>query len=90
MQSHLGELILGILASAFFTLIWRRLDFIDGRIASFQTEVNGRIGETNGRIATFQAEVNGHFATIEAELRYFHGETGKTEGRLDELSKRIS
>jgi hypothetical protein len=39
MSSHTGEIILGLLGSAFFVLLWRRLDAIDRRIDKIETRL---------------------------------------------------
>jgi len=42
-----------------------------------------------GEIAELRREMLARFDSVDAELRFFHGETGKLAGRIDELSRRI-
>jgi len=60
MSSHTGEIILGLLGTAFFTLIWRRLDAIDKRMGTIETDMkhfysitgklDGRVDEISSRV----------------------------------------
>lgn len=52
-MSHIGEIILGVLMSAFFALLWRRLDSIDRRldlIQKDQREFYGTTQKLEGRV----------------------------------------
>jgi hypothetical protein len=52
-MSHAGEVVLGLLGSAFFTLLWRRLDKIDTRlekIGDIVMEVKGRMDEISKHV----------------------------------------
>jgi hypothetical protein len=51
--SHAGEVILGLLGTAFFTLLWRRLDRIDARlekVGDAVMEVKGRMDEISRHV----------------------------------------
>jgi hypothetical protein len=84
MQTHLDAIFLGLLASAFFTLIWRRLDSTDKALASVQVDIKGlptmrefdRLDKTLG--------------VIQTDLKQFYKDSGKIEGRVDELSGRVT
>ena len=51
--SHTGEIILGLLGTAFFTLLWKRLDRIDARlekVGDTVMEVKGRMDEISKHV----------------------------------------
>ena len=52
-MSHAGEVVLGLLGTAFFTLLWRRLDRIDARlekVGDVVMEVKGRMDEISKHV----------------------------------------
>lgn len=52
-MSHTGEIILGLLGTAFFTLLWRRMDRIDSRlerIGDTLYELKGRMDEISKHV----------------------------------------
>ena len=68
-------------------ILFNRSDLKDLR-----SELRGEIKESRGEIKTLRDEVNrrfddviGRFDAVDAELRYFHGTTGRLEGRIQSL-----
>lgn len=52
-MSHAGEVILGLLGSAFFTLLWRRMDKTDSRLDRIEarlTQLGDELHEMKGRM----------------------------------------
>lgn len=49
-MSHVGEIILGLLGSGFFTLLWRRLDKVDARLDQIDKEAESRFIRVEGRL----------------------------------------
>ena len=46
------------------------------------------VKELRGEIKDLRGEMLRRFDAIDAELRYFHGVTGKLEGRIESVEKR--
>jgi hypothetical protein len=44
--------------------------------------------ELKAEIRELRSEMNARFDRVDAELRYFHGVTGKLDGRIEALEKR--
>ena len=61
-------------------ILFNRSDLKDLR-----SELKGEIKEMRGEIKNLRDEVNRRFDAVDAELRYFHGTTGKLEGRIQSL-----
>jgi hypothetical protein len=48
------------------------------------------VKEVRGEMKELRGEMNARFNAVDAELRYFHGYTGKLEGRIEAMEKRQS
>jgi hypothetical protein len=73
--SHIDSIVLGLLLTAFFGLLWRRFDKMVGKEEFSQLDRRvGRIEDT--------------LTVISADLRQFYSVTGELKGRLDTLEKR--
>jgi hypothetical protein len=55
-----------------------------------RAEVKELRTEVLSQIKELRSEMNARFNAVDAELRYFHGYTGKLEGRIEALEKRPS
>ena len=51
-------------------------------------DVRGEIKDVRGEIKELRGEINARFNAVDAELRYFHGVTGKLDGRIEALEKK--
>lgn len=58
-MSHTGEVILGLLGTAFFTLLWRRLDSIDKRLERMETRLE-KVGDTVMEVKGRMDEISKH------------------------------
>ncbi len=60
-------------------------------LKELRSEMKTQIGELRAEmksdIVELRSEMNARFDRVDAELRYFHGLTGKLEGRIDALEK---
>ncbi len=74
MSSHIDAIVLGLLGSAFFTLLWWKFDSIDRRLDSIDRRMD-KIDVTTG--------------LIQKDMTQFYGVTQKLEGRVDEISHRV-
>ena len=63
------------------TELHRLNDKIDREGDSVRSDLRGEIRELRG-------EMNRRFDAVDAELHYFHGFTGKLDGRVEALEKR--
>jgi hypothetical protein len=79
-MNHLDSIALGLLASAFFTLIWRRMDSTDKLVASMVTK-----DEFNRAID----RIDKTLVVIQADMKQFYKDSGEIKGRVDEISHRI-
>jgi hypothetical protein len=65
---------------------------MQGQMKDLRTELRSDFRElrteVRQEIAELRGEMNARFDAIDAELRYFHGVTGKLDGRVDALEKR--
>lgn len=51
-------------------------------------DVRSEIKDVRGEIKELRGEMNVRFNAVDAELRYFHGLTGKLDGRIEALEKK--
>ncbi len=56
--------------------------------ADMKADMRELRSEMKSEIAELRSEMNARFDRVDAELRYFHGLTGKLEGRIDAIEKR--
>ena len=52
-----------------------------------RTEMQGLRAELKADMKDLRSEMNGRFDRVDAELRYFHGLTGKLDARVEALEK---
>ena len=57
-------------------------------IQGLRNEISGLRSEFKADIRDLRSEMNSRFDRVDAELRYFHGVTGKLDGRIEALEKR--
>jgi uncharacterized protein YoxC len=82
-MNHISEIILGalitilgVMTTAFFNLLWRRLDSIDKTIAAMQVDLKQTVTK-----ADFTKAIDKLDATL--------SDSKKLEGRVEEISKRV-
>jgi hypothetical protein len=75
--------LIAILAGLFFN----RTDMNNLRSDSKADSLSLR-NELKSEIKELRSEMNARFDRVDAELRYFHGVTGKLDGRIEALEKR--
>jgi tetrahydromethanopterin S-methyltransferase subunit G len=49
-MNQIGFWILGVLSTAFFTLLWRRLDTIEKKVDAVDTKLSGRIDSIDAKL----------------------------------------
>jgi hypothetical protein len=76
--NHIGEIILGVLVSAFFTLLWLRFNDVDKKIDRMDDRTDKRLAAIDNRLDL-----------IQKDQTQFYGITQKLEGRVDEISSRV-
>ena len=71
-------------------ILFNRNDFNKLRddLRSDIKEVRSEMKDVRSEMNEFRTEVRARFDIVDAELRYFHGFTGKLEGRVDAIEKR--
>jgi hypothetical protein len=79
-MNHVGEIILGLLGSSLFTLLWLKLGTSERRLERIETTMVtkddlGRIDKT--------------LMVIQGDLKQFYKDSGEIKGRVDELSRRV-
>jgi hypothetical protein len=74
-----GIPLLAILAG----ILFNRNDF-----TKLRDDLKSDIKDVRSEMKDFRTEVRARFDMVDAELRYFHGATGKLEGRVDAIEKR--
>jgi GTPase len=57
-------------------------------LKDFRAEMNAKFDKVDDRFERMQAQMDRRFDAIDAELRYFHGVTGKLDGRIEAIEKR--
>ena len=60
-------------------------------VKDLRGEIKGVLAEikdVRAEIKELRGEMNARFNAVDAELRYFHGTTGKLDGRVEALEKR--
>ncbi len=57
-------------------------------VKELRSEGLSQIKELRSEMNVLRSEMNARFNAVDAELRYFHGYTGKLEGRIEALEKR--
>jgi len=53
-----------------------------------RSEMQSLRSELRSDVKELRSEMNARFDRVDAELRYFHGVTGKLDGRIEALEKR--
>lgn len=70
MINHFGEIVLGLIGTSFFTLLWKRLDSIDLRFVEIRADIR---------------DVGTRVERIQTDLSSFNRELGVHDRRLDEI-----
>jgi hypothetical protein len=81
LSSHIDAIVLGALATAFFSLLWRKFDAIDRRFDL----VDKRFDAVDKRFNRIEDKLD----LIQRDMSDFNGITKKLEGRVDEISQRV-
>jgi septal ring factor EnvC (AmiA/AmiB activator) len=77
LANHIGEFILGILGTAFFTLLWKRLDTLDRDIRDVRSELHRAVATLEKDIQDLRNQIT-HF--VDVHLNH--------EGRISTVEER--
>jgi 4-hydroxybenzoate polyprenyltransferase len=82
MNNNASTLLLGLLMTAFFTMLWKLVNGVEDRLGT-------RINEVKTDLGTRIDKIDATLVVIQNDLREFNGGLRHVEGRVDEISKHI-